>query len=189
MPNSDRNKHSRGFTLVELVIVICILSILATIAVLVYTQSKVSQYDEEAIANLSDLYMQSNELITTWGVGTNTNYEIPVGCLPVNPPDTSMTSGSGQMATNTGNWQTLGLIIPGLHRWQYQICFGHFPSTGTTKPEGFVLVAHKSIDGKDRFIVYGSGIESPIVDAAKIPDFARLESTVMSQLAYSNLIN
>ncbi|GEM_PF-3280836 len=183
MPNPDRNKHSHGFTLVELIIVICILSILATIAVLVYKQAKVSQYDEEAIATLSDLYMQSNELITTWGVGANASYEIPSGCLGVNPPDANMTSGAGQMSITIANWQKLGLFINGLHHWQYQVCFGHFAGVNATdKPEGFIIVAYKDIDGADRYIVYGSGIESPIVNATEIPDYARLEDTVMNSM-------
>ena len=179
MLKTDKIQRSPGFTLIELIVVICIVSILASIAVLVYSRAQVSRYDEEAIASVSAIYMQANDLITQWGVGT-TNYEITAGCLPVNPSNTATASGAAEM-TNTGSWKKYGLLLSGPHHWNYQVCFGHIDSA-----EGFVIVARRDIGGKNRFIIYGSGIDTPIVDAEEIPDYALLESTDMSSFAYTS---
>ena len=187
MPNPNKNTHSRGFTLVELVVVICVLSILATIALLVYKQANVSQYDEEAIATLNDLYMQSNELITTWGIGTNTSYEIPVGCLSINPATGGSENGASEMSDQVANWKKLGLIVPGIHHWSYRVCFGHF-TNDSDAPEGFLVTAHRMVGNTQRVIVYGSGLAEPIINASSIPAYATLTDagTISLQVSISS---
>lgn len=183
MPNIKKKSASRGFSMVELIAVICILSILATIAIIAYTRSRDSQYDEEALATINDLYMQANELITKWGVNnsnTATGYLLPAKCFAKNPSNGGLNdegkkmNGDGDGVSN--DWTRYGLIVSGPHHWTYRICFGHFPTTGSdpNAPEGFLITAHRKIGNKERVIVYGSGISEPIINATGIPSYATL---------------
>ena len=157
--------------------------ILATIAIIAYTRSRDSQYDEEALATINDLYMQANELITKWGVNNNntaTGYLLPAKCFAKNPSNGGLNdegkkmNGDGDGVSN--DWTRYGLIVSGPHHWTYRICFGHFPTTGSdpNAPEGFLITAHRKIGNKERVIVYGSGISEPIINATGIPSYATL---------------
>ena len=180
MHNIKKKSASSGFSMVELIAVLCILSILATIAVIAYTRARDSEYDEEALATVNDLYMQANELITKWGVNstvTPNGYLLPAGCFAQNPTNggkdkAERMDGDGDGVNN--NWTKYGLIVPGLHHWTYRICFGHFPIVGSESnpPEGFLITAHRKVNNQERVIVYGSGISEPIVNATAIPSYA-----------------
>lgn len=182
-----------GFTLIELVAVISILSILANIAIFTYRHFKDQQYDTEAISDLNNLYFQASQLVSDWGVYVdnsakqNGTMAIKAGtCLGWNPANL----GSGNAApfdTELSQWKKYGIEIePGPTHWSYNICFGVIDSA--SQVEGFLVVAshllgEDSDGGPERLILYGSGIQNPIVDATQIPSGATLENITMSNIS------
>jgi prepilin-type N-terminal cleavage/methylation domain-containing protein len=166
-PRNDRKKSAvivrLGMTVVELMMVLAILGILTSIAVSAYSSYRVSEYDNEAIATLNDLYAQATQSIAEWGVGEG---GIQRDCYTV--------------VCNTSAWRNAshcgGRFLKGtsftnvslpteLHHWTYQLCFGFIDATNQV--EGFLISAHR-ISGNneaERVIVFGTGIEVPIIEA------------------------
>lgn len=167
-PGNDRKKGAvivrLGMTVVELMMVIAILGILTSIAVSAYSSYRVSEYDNEAIATLNDLYAQATKYVAEWGVGGTDG--IPIGCI--GPASCNAKAGksvaeSCEQAT-AFNIDKSGIVLPaGVHHWRYQLCFGYVDNTN--KVEGFLVSAHRLAGSNDaqRVILYGTGIETPII--------------------------
>lgn len=186
---------NNGFTLLELCAVLCILAILATIALLAYSKFSRSKYDNEAIASLHSLYNQASILISDWGVGEDNsqNFSVSAGCL-------AWTAARGMKVGQDGigvawdspdAWKDLGLSLDGTQHWAYQICFGFLNDANgkmevhnedgeveykevPTNVEGFIIAAYREVGDGTRVVLYGSGLEEPLIDVDCVPNGAAL---------------
>ncbi len=150
----SRKMQRRGFTLVELVAVICILSILATLALVVYSRVAIDRYDAEATATLNALGEQSLILMSDWGVGTQ---GITAGCIDLSVAGAGLDGGAVAGVSTAG--AALGYKIDGPQHWFYQACFG--TDNGT---EIYLVSAHRiTPSGNQRVLISGSGFSAPVV--------------------------
>ena len=180
------NVGHRGFTLIELVAVISVLSILASIAVVVYREYRKSQYDAEALANLTDLYAQASRLVSAWGISENASntHAITKGCLGFNPANLA-DNATAQFNSAAANWSKYRLtLMDGPQHWSYNVCFSYLDSTvgGESGIEGFLISASRLDGDSERVILYGTGIQTPIVDAKDIPTGATLNNVAKTDL-------
>jgi type IV pilus assembly protein PilE len=76
--------HSRGFTLVELMVVVAILAVLATVAIPAYLNQVNRSKQTDAVASLMQARMEQEVFwanTLNWVGGTAT-YAVAIGCLP-----------------------------------------------------------------------------------------------------------
>ncbi len=156
MKTSDR----LGFTLIELVTVVCIIAFLSTIAVTVYRRVEASRYDSEALAAVEDFSAQALRLINDRGVSAETDTtEIHTGCVIITP-QTDGTFVQTQQAGANFSINTALAESTSSH-WQYRVCIGFADSAG--KSESFVVSAHRR--DSSRAIVTGAALDSPVTFA------------------------
>lgn len=165
-PGNDRKRDSLivrlGMTVVELMMVIAILGILTSIAVSAYSSYRVSEYDNEAIATLNDLYAQATKYVAEWGVGGTDG--IPGECFGPASCNTQAGKSVAESCAQATAFDKSGIVLPaGVHHWRYQLCFGYVDNTN--RVEGFLVSAHRLAGSNDaqRVILYGTGIETPII--------------------------
>lgn len=146
----------RGFTMIELLAVITVLSILATIAVLSYRRYGLQRYDSDAISHMTSLYEQTSTMVSDWGIGSG----IQAKCRNIGPNNAGNDGSSDNAASlNTNN--DLGLkLTAGATHWRYRVCTGYLVNGGM---EGVLVSAHRVIDGNERVLIMGSGITTPVV--------------------------
>lgn len=152
-----RNHNNyRGFTMIELLVVITILSILATIAVLSYRRFGLQRYDSDAISNLTSLYEQTSKMVSDWGIGAG----IDAKCRSIGPNNAGADGSSDNAASLNAN-NDIGLkLTAGSTHWRYKVCTGYLVGG---EMEGVLVSAHRVIDGNERVLIMGSGIPSPVV--------------------------
>lgn len=170
-----------GFTLIELMITVCIIAILSTIAVTVYRRVEVSRYDEEAIGVLHDFHAQALRLINDRGVTTP-------DCIVANK-QTSVTEAMCNSNTGANTTQCMfnyeRVNQSGGH-WVYQICLGNSAvadaagggagaSTPVNNSETFVISAHSC--ERHRVILTSASMETPIIgfEGTTLPDAIPLQ--------------
>lgn len=168
MKTSDR----LGFTLIELVAVVCIIAFLSTIAVTVYRRVEASRYDSEALAAVEDFSAQALRLINDRGVSSETDTtEIHTGCVIIAPKaDGTFDQTKIENANFTINTK---LAESTSSHWQYRVCIGFADSD--QKSESFVVSAHRN--DSSRAIVAGAAIDAPVTFAdglAELPAEIRL---------------
>lgn len=164
-------RHHKGFTLIELMAVIVILSILATAAVVAYRFARIQQYDSEAIADINDIYAQAFRVIGDYGVRT-----------PGGPRDLAGAITAGCYSVNQDpNPATIGITFPTSRHWIYELCIGKSNDDATDSPDAFFVLAHRAHTAafaglNDRCILLSSAISSPVVDmGTSLPDVAQLQ--------------
>lgn len=129
MKNQNTKKPGLGFTLVELMIVVVIVSILAAIALPMYSKYVRKSRTSEAISNLGaialyeETYFSENDKYTT-------AFPNPTGA----PPTTSDVGGRKAFSSAVTGWSQLGKVIPDGQRvyFQYEIRAGQYSSATTT---------------------------------------------------------
>lgn len=106
-------RNSKGFTLIELIIVVVIIGILASIAIPKFGNTKEKAYVAGMKADLRNLVTAQEayfaEYVTYASTTTNLNYNVSTGNT------VNLTSSTGQgwaaTATNTGTTHTCGIFI------------------------------------------------------------------------------
>ena len=148
------HKRQCGFTLIELIAVICILSILASLALIAYNRVAIDRYDAEAIATLSAIGEHSLVIMSDWGVGRG----ISEGCTDLSVAGAGSSDAAVTGISNAG--KALGFKLEGPQHWFYQVCFG----TDDNGTEIYIVSAHRIINGsRQRVLVAGSGFAAPVV--------------------------
>lgn len=156
--------RNRGFTLIELMVVVAIIAVLASLAVAGYRRYQVIGLDKEAVATLTQIGAQADGLINDWGVSLTGG--VKPGCLPVNPPSAGV--GRGQAWNFTGDWAKYGIQVEGPQRWSYQLCFGFTGPDGDI--DAYIVSAHLNEgNGLERVAVMVSGMEKPMFEPAQSP--------------------
>ncbi|MGN1072508.1 MAG: prepilin-type N-terminal cleavage/methylation domain-containing protein [Bradymonadia bacterium] len=153
----------RAFTLIELMVVICILSVLATIAVIAYQRIQRTQYDDEALAGLSELYAETSRLVADWGICNAGD----ANCRGVSPRCYVSTAPNGAFSPNT-----LQINRPASSHWDYHVCVGSRDGV-----EAFYVLANLNYSAKAtrRAIVMGSALHDPLIDIHALPGEIRLD--------------
>jgi len=128
----------RGFTLVELMIVVVILGLLAAIAVPAFTRYVKRGKTAEATATVSSMYrLQLTYYENTQERSSSTTFAT---CeqLPTPAPSASKYPASVTLWMNSSSWSALGFVIDRPHYYQYV-------TTGSAS--GFTARAVGDIDG------------------------------------------
>ncbi len=184
-----KSRQRKGFTLIELCIVIAILGVLASIAAVSYQRFRITEYDTEATATLYDLNGRASQLVSDWGISDeeDNDFKLKAECLGANPvaaaPVLGGVEGAGAAMQANTKWDNLNMRIEGVHHWRYNVCFGFLK--GTADVEGYLLGATREVSGETRVVLFGSGITSPTIstrDIIEFPEGAELEGVSKSNL-------
>ena len=156
-----KQKLKRGFTIIELVAVMTIVSILAAVAVAAYTSFGADKYDAEAIAHMTSIYEQTMAHVNEWGITSDTTNDnkIIVDVYDLGPAK----GGCEFLSDNIDNFPNNHLNIreTGSTHWRYRVAVGFIEGDSTV--EGVIVSAHRNIDDNQRVLFMGAGIDTPIV--------------------------
>jgi prepilin-type N-terminal cleavage/methylation domain-containing protein len=122
-----RTPRNRGFTLIELVIVLSIISLLSAIAVPQFLQSVYQSRDAEAVDNMDTI----RKMLTDY---YNVNGQYPSVGGDWNPPDANNGGNAVvQWVDGEPGWKQIGFLGQGqAFRYQYQFVPGATDSLGRT---------------------------------------------------------
>jgi type IV pilus assembly protein PilA len=139
-------RTKRGFTLIELMIVVAILGILAAVAIPAMIKYLRRAKTSEAVDKLAYLYRGSStyatgERVTRGLAGTGIAPQFPVtAALTAVPAGIRTTDAAGTWDTPT--WQSLDFAIADPHYYGYR-----YTSAGTGTTAAFTAGAHGNLDG------------------------------------------
>ena len=142
-----RVKDSKGFTLIELMIVVAIIGILAAVAVPAFMKYMKRSRTTEAPPNLKKIFDGAKGYFEKGAVvdrsGTVQDLSFPTDA-PITPT-TKCCEGAGGRCHNTDwehvTWKSLGFEISDPHYFQYR-----FDSNGTGGSSTFTAGAHANLD-------------------------------------------
>jgi type IV pilus assembly protein PilA len=132
-----QKRTSRGFTLVELMIVVVILGILAAVAIPAFTRYVKRSKTSEALGNLSRIY-QTQVVYYTMSSERSVASFVYSSITQVAAPTASKYPANVAQWTSDPTWSALGFSIDSGHYYQYWT----FPDT-----TGFVAAAFGDLDG------------------------------------------
>jgi type IV pilus assembly protein PilA len=152
-----RLRDSKGFTLIELMIVVAIIGILAAVAVPAFMKYMKRARTTEAAPNLKKIfdgakgYFEKGATVTRAGVPVVVQFP---GSATITPSTKccSNADGSGKCSgTNWDNatWSTIGFEISDPHHFQYL-----FLSANTGQSSSFTAAAHADLDCDGAFSTY-----------------------------------
>lgn len=139
-------KRQRGFTLVELMIVVVVLGVLAAIAIPTFIKYVKNSKTSEAKENLAYLFRSSVTYFAQERVDKTNPYsadpgrQFPVseGPNPSSPPRATKTTVTWDAPT----WQALKFAIADPHYYSYQ-----YVSSGSGTTASFTAIAYGDLDG------------------------------------------
>jgi prepilin-type N-terminal cleavage/methylation domain-containing protein len=146
--------RSRGFTLVELMIVVVILGILAAIAIPAFIKYVRSAKTSEAKENLAYIFRESTTYYATervvrgiGGAGIQARFPASTGPTPAVPPAAARTTTSDWYTDDT--WNALKFAIADPHYYAYE-----YVSSGTGSEAQFTARAMGDLDGDGTFSTF-----------------------------------
>ena len=166
-----RSDHKQGFTLIELVVVVCIIAILVSLGIGIYRRATLTQYDTEAVATLNHFYVQISRKVNDWGISSESDsVGLTPGCEVVD-----MRNGTPIILPSGRNYQLdIDSSLP--NHWVYQICVGFLDADPTS--EAYILSAHREIaSGEYRIILMSSSLQDPVLGASEtLPTSVKLRN-------------
>ncbi|MDO9021525.1 MAG: prepilin-type N-terminal cleavage/methylation domain-containing protein [Deltaproteobacteria bacterium] len=113
------NVMQRGFTLVELMIVVVILGILSAVAIPAFSRYVKRSKTTEASAGIGSMYrLQLSYYENTHERSTSTTFAT-CPAMPTAAPSASKYPANVAMWMNSSEWNTLGFVIDRPHYYQY----------------------------------------------------------------------
>jgi type IV pilus assembly protein PilA len=115
----------RGFTLIELMIVVSILTVLAALAVVAYRKYTFAARNSEAVQFLGAVRASQQAYFQTWGqfCGSDSADEWPTQ-IPTGDTGKLRWDDPGNPIPENNAWHDLGIRSPGLVWFQYRIAAG-----------------------------------------------------------------
>lgn len=158
----------KGFTLIELMIVVAILSILAVIAVSAYNGYQEKALEKEATAGLFSIASSAQQLIQDWGL-QGAGGSIASECYPTRPNDLSSNTAVPWGDDTNDKWDAAGISLTGTQRWRYRLCF----YVDANNNENYFVSANLLLEnGRERVATLYSGLDKPLFDSESLPDNA-----------------
>ena len=132
MTRSQNSKKICGFTLVELMIVVAIISVLAAIAAPIYTKYVKKARTSEAVTNLGAIAMFEETFFSE-----NDSYMTAVS-NPATVPSAADPGGRLLFNGSASGWDQLGNVMPDGQAvyFQYEVTAGQFDTGGTATTGG-----------------------------------------------------
>lgn len=172
----------KGFTLIELMITVAIISILAVLATAAYTNYQEAALEKEAIAGLFSIASDAQRLIQDWGV-EGAGGSIPARCLPTKPDDLTSSTSVEWRQDEGDDWDDWGIFLTGSQRWRYRLCF----YVDDNANENYFVSANLILEaGHERIATLSSSLDKPLFDIPSLPNNAQGKITWAPKLTTSH---
>lgn len=135
----QRLKSNKGFTLIELMIVVAIIGILAAIAIPNFVAMQLRAKRSELPTNIDGIRTAEKAYVNEWDAYTT------VAAKPATLPSKDQ-SDFGATFGDGGDWDLLGWVADGKVRGQYKVN----AITGTSAGQNFSATAVSDIDGDSK---------------------------------------
>ncbi len=173
----------KGFTLVELMITVAILSILSVVAVAAYKGYQEQVLEKEATAGMFSIANDAQRLIQDWGLAS-LGGGITEECYAPNPSSTAPNMAVEWDSGNDNKWTQSGISLSGSQHWRYQLCF----YVDTNHNENYFVSATLIKErNTQRVAVLYSGLDKPqFLDSATAPADCTTCSSWQAQITPSS---
>jgi prepilin-type N-terminal cleavage/methylation domain-containing protein len=127
-------RNIKGFTLLELMIVVAIMGILAAVAIPAYRSYVVKSKASEVYSNLNEIRLKQEAYFSTYGHFTESIGFYPLECGAVTARDVCDSSRIWQDAMIPAAWQELGFRPDGASYHTYSVETGYSPDADLADP-------------------------------------------------------